>query len=122
MTTTEKDPGLTPEQLAAILADHISHNGACDIFWGNPGARCLPYRLASLVSEQAAALAERLLKPPTEAGMVAYEVEVLPHDWPNDGLGWEKGTGTPAEVAAALRGYASQVEFFTSRAALAGEQ
>jgi hypothetical protein len=54
------------------------------------------------------------LEAPKKPGLVAYEIEVLPHDWPNDGLGWEKGVGTPSEVAAALRAYANQVEYFTA--------
>lgn len=54
------------------------------------------------------------IQPPDEPGLVAYEVEVVPHDWANDGQGWSKGRGTPEEVAKTLREYAAQVEFFTA--------
>lgn len=50
---------------------------------------------------------------PTEPGQVAFEIEVVPHDWPNDGMGWHKGRDTPERVAATLRHYADQVESFT---------
>jgi hypothetical protein len=56
------------------------------------------------------------LEPPTEPGMVRYVVEVMPHDWANDGLAWESGTQSPADVARALRSIADQVEYFTAPA------
>lgn len=53
------------------------------------------------------------LEPPTEPGMVRYSVEVIPHAWATEGLAWETGTQTPADVARALRSIADQVEYFT---------
>lgn len=55
----------------------------------------------------------RVLEPPTEPGHVEFEIEVVPHDWPNDGMGWHKGRDTPDRVASILRHYADQVESFT---------
>lgn len=62
----------------------------------------------------------KVLHAPDEAGMVAFEVEIVPHDEANDGRGWHKGYDTPARVARILRDYASQVEHFTAPAEVDG--
>jgi hypothetical protein len=56
------------------------------------------------------------VKAPAEPGMVAFEIEAVPHDPGNDGELWHKGTLPPAHVAQIFRDYAKQVETFTAPA------
>lgn len=51
---------------------------------------------------------------PREPGLVAFEVEVVPHFAGSNGQGWHAGTLPAEDVAAILRDYAEQVEGWTS--------
>lgn len=105
------------------MSDHEYHRHATGEVVPGPAARCidpsagaedvLVLTRAELAERLSESQATRAVEPPAEPGHVAFEVEIVPHDWPNDGMGWHKGHDTPERVAATLRHYADQVESFT---------
>jgi hypothetical protein len=137
---------MTPEEVAAVLAEHAGHDDwpGC-VYLNGAGQPCLPFRLASKVSEQAAALAiatenvkrlrfqvehlteheQDLTRQRAEQAAALARVEALAETWQSRGTSMtEFALTAPDDVQDELMETATdwRMRAWNVRTAVAGEQ